>query len=76
MNMSLVYPSFSNAGMMANLIMGGGPHRRICVSFPGGGMCFWIISAEMNPVSYDHFAQGQSSSSSSSLSCSFFRSFF
>ena len=50
-NMSLVYPSFSNAGMMANLIMGGGPHRRICVSLPGGGMCFWIISALMKPVS-------------------------
>jgi len=32
-----VYPSFSNAGMTANFIMGGGPHSRICVSGPGGG---------------------------------------
>lgn len=47
--MRCVYPSFSRLGMQANFIMGGGPHMKIWVSAPGGGMWAAIISSFTNP---------------------------
>lgn len=41
--MSSENPNASSAGTQANLSIGGGPHIRMRVSSPGGGMCFPTI---------------------------------
>ncbi len=41
------------------MIIGGGPHIRICVSGPGGGRCACIISALMNPELNFHSVGGE-----------------